>query len=127
MESVNLKKLAAGLTLAIAVAVPTLTPTTADAQTAHRQKSKNQWRNLGIAGGVLGAAGLITHNKTLAIGGLAGGAYSAYRYEQDRKGQRRQQDRHDRSRRAQRFYGRTPVRYRHDSGLHKGWSKNGHH
>ena len=124
MENINFRKLAAGLALGLATLVPTMMPATAAAQTSHRQKSKNQWRNLGIAGGVLGAAGLVTHNKTLAIGGLAGGAYSAYRYEQDRKGQRRQQDRYDRRHRAQRFSGRTPVRYRHDSGLHKGWAKN---
>lgn len=54
-----------------------------------RQSSKNQWRNLGIAGGVAGVAGLLTGNRTLTALGLGGGLYSAYRYEQDRKSQNR--------------------------------------
>lgn len=53
----------------------------------HRQGTKNTWRNLGIAGGAAGVIGLLTGNKTLAALGLGGGLYSAYRYEQDRKGQ----------------------------------------
>ncbi len=119
-----------------AIAVPALLPADAAAQTSHRQKSKNQWRNLGIAGGAAGVLGLVTHNKVLTYGGLAGGAYSAYRYEQDRKSQRRETDRYRSNRyrrsyngRAQRFspsrYRRTNHGYatswRHDNGLHRGW------
>ena len=138
--NVNLKKAAAGILLGMAIAVPTMLPADAAAQTSRRQKSKNQWRNLAIAGGVAGVLGLATKNKALTYGGLAGGAYSAYRYEQDRKGQRREQDRNRASRwrrsssgRAQRFatsgkYRRTKHGYvtpPHDNGLHKGWYKNG--
>jgi hypothetical protein len=53
----------------------------------NRQTQKNNWRNLGIAGGVVGAYGLITGNKTLAALGIGGGLYSASRYEADRKSQ----------------------------------------
>lgn len=84
----NISKLVAAVT----VASVGFAPVAANAQSwasQHRQKSKNNWRNLGIAGGALGALGLLSGNKTLAIAGLAGGAYSAYRYEQDRKSQNR--------------------------------------
>ena len=53
----------------------------------HKQTQKNNWRNLGIAGGAAGVLGLLTGNKALTALGLGGGLYSAYRYEQDRKGQ----------------------------------------
>lgn len=93
MSTINFSKAVAAVAMGTALAVPTMLPTTAVAAPnppqSHRQKEKNNWRNLGIAGGVLGAAGLVTHNKALAIGGLAGGAYSAYRYEQARKDQSR--------------------------------------
>ena len=55
----------------------------------HRQSTKNEWRNLGIAGGAVGVAGLLTGNRTLAALGLGGGLYSAYRYDQDRRSQDR--------------------------------------
>jgi hypothetical protein len=106
----NLSKLIAGLTMATAIAVPTLLPADAQAQRGryddrrhdyrrsdyrrndrydHRQSTKNQWRNLGIAGGAVGVAGLLTGNRTLTALGLGGGLYSAYRYEQDRRSQNR--------------------------------------
>ena len=67
-------------------------PITASAQSwgqryEHRQSTKNTWRNLGYGGAALGVLGLATHNNTLAALGLGGAAYSAYRYEQDRKSQ----------------------------------------
>lgn len=55
----------------------------------HRQQTKNTWRNVGLAGGAAAAAGVLTHNKNLTIGGAATALYSAYRYEQDRKNQAR--------------------------------------
>lgn len=99
MTNFSASKMVAALTMGVALAVPTLLPADAMAQsrhdrTSHRQQSKNQWRNLGIAGGALGVAGLLTGNKTLAALGIGGGAYSAYRYEQDRKSQNR--DEHNR-------------------------------
>ena len=48
------------------------------------QNSKNQWRNLSIGAGALGAIGLATHSGPLAILGIGGAAYSASRYEKDR-------------------------------------------
>jgi len=77
------------LIAATTVATVGFAPMAASAQGAikHRQQTKNDWRNLGIAGGALGVLGLLSGNKTLAIAGIAGGAYSAYRYEQDRKSQ----------------------------------------
>ncbi len=53
----------------------------------HRQQTKNGWRNAAIGSGALGVLGLATHNSTLAVLGLAGGAYSASRYEHDRRSQ----------------------------------------
>jgi hypothetical protein len=138
MSKVSVQKILVGLAFGAAVAVPTFLPADAMAQTSRRQKSKNQWRNLGYAGAALGVAGLLTKKPLLTGIGLAGGAYSAYRYEQDRKSQRREQDRWRRSQlrsRSQRF---TNTRrrlsrnrqgyvstWRHDNGLHKGWYKNG--
>jgi hypothetical protein len=132
MSNVNVQKILVGLAFGAAVAVPTFLPANAMAQTSHRQKTKNQWRNLGYAGAALGVAGLITHKPLLTGVGLAGGAYSAYRYEQDRKSQSRANSRY---RRAQRFrtsrsYHRTRHGYvtsHHDNGRHLGWYKHGHH
>ena len=53
----------------------------------HRQQTKNTWRNATIGAGALGVLGLATHNTTLGVAGLAGAAYSASRYEHDRKSQ----------------------------------------
>ncbi|AIE84765.1 hypothetical protein [Fimbriimonas ginsengisoli] len=79
-------KIASAVLAASVVALPVMAPAQSSAY-RHRQQTKNTWRNLGYAGGALGVYGLLTHNNTLAIGGLAGGAYSAWRYEQDRKSQ----------------------------------------
>ncbi|MEA2552260.1 MAG: hypothetical protein QOJ65_436 [Fimbriimonadaceae bacterium] len=65
------------------------TPVVASAQTAtqlkHRQKTKNDWRNLAYAGAGLGIYGALKHDNTLTFLGTAGAIYSATRYEQDRK------------------------------------------
>lgn len=81
-----------GTLLAALLAVPTLLPTDAMAQ-SHRQQTKNEWRNLGIAGGAAGVLGLLSGNKTLAALGIGGGLYSAVRYEQDRKSQSQEEHR----------------------------------
>lgn len=52
-----------------------------------RQKHKNNWRNGAIVGGVIAGYGLLKHNTTATVLGTAGAAYSANRYEQDRKHQ----------------------------------------
>ena len=54
-----------------------------------RQDTKNEWRNLGIASGILGIIGLLNNDSTLTFAGAAGALYSAHRYEQDRKSQNR--------------------------------------
>lgn len=91
MEGLNLSKVIA----AVALGAATVTPALAPAQDLKkmltppksRQGNKNLWRNLGIAGGAAGVLGLLNGNKTLAALGIGGGLYSAYRYEQDRKSQ----------------------------------------
>ena len=48
-----------------------------------RSQSSNQWKDRAVAGGVVGAIGLLTHNKTLAIAGIAGALYSSSRADSD--------------------------------------------
>ncbi len=98
MGHLNLSKTTAAVALALTLAVPTLLPATAAAQgrrdrADHRQDTKNNWRNLGIAGGAAGVLGLLTGNKTLAALGIGGGLYSASRYEADRKSQNKDEHR----------------------------------
>jgi len=85
MQNNTFTKIVAGLTVASVGFAPMMA--NAQGGVKHRQKTKNDWRNLGIAGGALGVIGLLSGNKTLAVAGIAGGAYSAWRYEQDRKSQ----------------------------------------
>lgn len=58
----------------------------AEAQ-SRRQQTKNEWRNLSIAGGAVALWGLLKHDRTLMFAGTAGALYSLNRYEQDRKSQ----------------------------------------
>ena len=78
-------------TLAAAVCAFTMSaPITASAQndaSSHRQKTKNQWRNIAIGSGAATAYGLLSHNNTVSILGAAGTLYSLNRYEHDRKSQ----------------------------------------
>lgn len=83
----------AGILAAATLGASTIVPMAARAQShaddasSHRQKTKNDWRNVGVASAALGAIGLVTHNNTLLIGGAAGAVYSASRYDHDRKSQ----------------------------------------
>jgi hypothetical protein len=98
-----MNKVSARIAGAVMMCTMVAAPITANAQSSsyrHRQQTKNTWRNLGYAGGALGVYGLLKGDRNLAILGLGGGAYSAWRYEQDRKSQRRMRDR------ALRFYRR---------------------
>jgi hypothetical protein len=54
---------------------------------ADDQGNKNMWRNIGIGSAVVAGHGLLTHNRTEAIIGVAGAAYSAHRYEEARHNQ----------------------------------------
>ena len=98
-----------GLTLGASIA---LAPLSAEAQTRQqlerRQQMKNQWRNVALAGGVVGVYGLIKGDKTLAAVGLGTAAYAGTRYEADRKSQRRLED----SRYGYRYDSRYDSRYR---------------
>lgn len=70
-----------------------LAPATADAQTSaqkQRQKTKNEWRNIAYGSGLVALFGLVKNDSTLTFAGSAGALYSAYRYEQDRKSQNKQ-------------------------------------
>lgn len=87
-----------GLSIVLAAAIvgaPCVAPIAANAQSNldsashHRQKTKNDWRNIGVGSAALGVLGLATHNNALLIGGAAGAAYSASRYEHDRRSQSR--------------------------------------
>ncbi|HVT13852.1 MAG TPA: hypothetical protein VHE55_16435 [Fimbriimonadaceae bacterium] len=73
----------------LAIAGFAVAPMSVQAQ-SHRQKTKNEWRNLAIGSGVLGLLGLVNGDKTLTFLGAAGALYSANRYEQDRKSQSRE-------------------------------------
>lgn len=76
--------------LAIVAALFTATlaaPFGAHADSSSRQKNKNTWRNGAIGAGAVGLYGLIKGNKTATVLGAAGAAYSADRYEKDRKSQ----------------------------------------
>ena len=53
----------------------------------HRQKTKNDWRNIAIGSGAATAYGLLKHDNTVSILGAAGTLYSLNRYEHDRKSQ----------------------------------------
>lgn len=88
----KLKALLAGLLAVSMVGGMMATPTIANAQSRasrHRQKTKNEWRNLAYAGAGLGLIGALNHDSTLTFLGAAGAIYSADRYERDRKSQSR--------------------------------------
>lgn len=89
---------ASAVALAMALIISGL-PTTATAQhrpsghyqrREHRQNTKNQWRDLAYLGAALGVLGAVNHDDTLTFVGAVGALYSANRYEQDRKSQRRE-------------------------------------
>lgn len=76
----------------------------------HRRDTKNEWRNIAIGAGALGALGLLENDDTLAILGGAGALYSLNRYEHDRKSE----DRADRLRAkyfSHKHFYRDGVRY----------------
>ncbi len=82
-------KFITGIVAATAVFTVSLAPVAANAQN-NRQKHKNEWRNLSLAGGGVALLGILKGDSLLTFAGAAGGLYSAYRYEQDRKSQRKE-------------------------------------
>jgi hypothetical protein len=76
----------------------------------HRRETKNEWRNIAIGAGALGALGFLTHDNFLGFAGTAGALYSLNRYDQDR----RSENREDRVRAAyfgHPYFYRDGVRY----------------
>jgi len=84
---------------------------------ANRQKNKNTWRNAAGAAAAIAGYGLIKGNSTATVLGAAGAAYSANRYEKDRKSQ-------DAAKRARASYHRT-GNYTHNG--RKYYTYQGHH
>jgi hypothetical protein len=83
-----IRNLLAFVALAAIVSAPSTVPAQSrDSQIKHRQKTKNDWRNLSYLSGAVGLFGLLKHDNTLFFAGTAGALYSANRYEQDRKSQ----------------------------------------
>lgn len=97
------KLTAIGLTMTVAAGL--FVPLSALADS--RQSNKNNWRNLGIGGAAVAGYGLLHHNTTATVLGAAGAAYSANRYEQDR----RSQD-HNQRARSRAYYRRHHSHYR---------------
>ncbi|MBX3119508.1 MAG: hypothetical protein KF784_10610 [Fimbriimonadaceae bacterium] len=89
----KIRSIAAPWLLAAALSAPMLTTSMADAQSskrdsvAHRQKTKNEWRNIAIGSGIVALIGLSEKNGTLTTLGTVGALYAASRYEHDRKSQ----------------------------------------
>lgn len=96
------------IVLSLAVFGVALAPMSASAQRSaieQRQKTKNEWRNIGTAAGLVALIGLLENDGTLTFVGTAGALYSAYRYEQDRKSQ-------SKLKRARALYFSKPYFYR---------------
>ena len=80
-----------------------------------QQTNKNNWRNLAGAGAAVAGYGLLSHNSTATVLGLAGAAYSANRYEQDRHHQSQANDWRNR-----RYFHRSSGHY-YRSHVHRNW------
>lgn len=92
------------------IASSILAPPLASAQ-ANRQKKKNNWRNAAAGAGAVAGYGLLKGNKTVGVLGVLGAAYSANRYEQERKSQAARRDALTRYRRHGRPYTRDGKKY----------------
>jgi O-antigen ligase len=102
-------KVSSALTLLGLAATVALAPLAVHADSSSQQKNKNNWRNLGIGSAAVAGYGLLKHNNTATLLGVAGAAYSANRYEQDRHHQSQAQSARDaraRYRREHRHYHR---------------------
>jgi hypothetical protein len=115
-----MKRILSNSLAVVVIGAALMAPSMAGAQSwhSHRQNQKEQWKDLAIGAGALGLLGVLTHNDTLTFGGLAGAAYSGWRYDQDGRDHR---DRYDRDRDWDR-YGRNDRR---DSDRHR-WDRRHH-
>ena len=108
-------KFTAALGLLATFALTSITP--AFAGPDNRQNTKNQWRNLAAVGAAIAGYGILKHNQTATILGAAGAAYSANRYEKDRRSQSQNND----NRRYHRSYGWNPnTNYDNNSNYNGG-------
>ena len=82
----------------------------------NRQNTKNQWRNLATVGAAIAGYGLLKHNQTATILGAAGAAYSANRYEKDRRSQSQNND----------YRGRYHRTYGYDNNNNNNDNNNGY-
>lgn len=82
----NMKRCSIQITSLVLAAV-TLGSSISVVAADNSQKNKNNWRNAAIAGGAVALYGLNKHDTTTTVLGAAGAAYSANRYEKDRKNQ----------------------------------------
>lgn len=57
----------------------------------NRRETKNEWRNIAIGAGALGALGFLTHDNFLGFAGTTGSLYSLNRYEQVRRSENREE------------------------------------
>lgn len=116
----------AGIAAVAVCAVSMSAPITANAQRSlddashHRQKTKNDWRNVAIGSGAATVYGLLSHNSTVSVLGAAGTLYSLSRYEHDRKSQ----SKIDRARAAR--YGRSSYYEGGHRYVRKTVNRNGH-
>jgi len=103
------------------LALLTLAPIAANADSLQNQK--NTMRNITIGAGAVGLYGLLNHNSTLGLVGLAGAALAGSQYEKDRHQQsvqnndwRRDYYRrgYDSRYRSNRYNHRGQYQYRHD-------------
>ncbi len=85
----NTKARIVPLALLVLASATSALPQTALAQTKAQdtQKQKNNWRNIGGAAAAVAGYGLLKGNTTATLLGAAGAAYSAKRYEDERKTQ----------------------------------------
>lgn len=79
----NLKQFAPTAAAFCAVVGFTTAPLIANAQSRgdsqRRTQSSNQWKDRAVAGGVVAAIGVLTHNRSVAIDGVACALYSSNR------------------------------------------------
>ena len=105
-------KLTQTLSMLGLAATVALAPLAAHADSSSQQKNKNNWRNIGIGSAAVAGYGLLKHNNTATLLGVAGAAYSANRYEQDRHHQSQDQARRDARARYLREHRRYHRRHR---------------
>ena len=95
----NLNKIVPQIVMAVAVVGAVAAPSMASAfdrnDYRHHSDDKSSWQGLSIVGGLVGAAGLLAHDKTVAAIGLGTGLYAAIRADQGHSCIEARYERHD--------------------------------